>query len=91
MKKSNDISGLEKELDETIDMLLELRSADYGFDRDPEEFIKKIERRVKAVVMAFEPFYTKMSADIIVDQTVVDDFNRLINKYNRMLDLCEPR
>lgn len=91
MKKSNDINGLEKELDETINMLLELRSADYGFDRDPEKFIQSIERRVQAVVMAFEPFYEKMSGGIIIDPTVVDDFNRLINKYNRMLDLCEPR
>jgi len=91
MKKANDISGLENELDETIDMLLELRSAEYGFDRDPEKFIQKIERKVQAVVMAFEPFYEKMSSGRIIDPSVADDFNRLINKYNRMLDLCEPR
>lgn len=32
-----------------------------------------------------------MSSGIIIDPTVADDFNRLINQYNLMLDLCEPR
>lgn len=91
MKKPNEISGLERELDEVISMLMELRSADYGFDRDPGEFVRRIERRVQIVVNAFEPFYEKMNNGIIIDPSVADDMNRLINKYNRMLDLCEPR
>lgn len=59
MKNPNAISESEKELDETIDMLFELHSADYCFDRDPEKLIQRIERRGQAVVIAFEPFYEK--------------------------------
>jgi len=84
------ILQIEKDMDETIVMLKELRSADYDIFRDPYEFFRKVENRVQYVISLFEPFHEKINNSYVVDQDIISNMNRLINKYNFMLDLCEP-
>ena len=85
------ISAFENELDGTIEMLMQLRSADYGFDVDVNKFIRRIEERVHGVVSMYEPLYEILKSSVNHDPSVMSVLNRLVKKYNRMLNLCEPR